>query len=60
MRGGPLAPAQFAHPAHVNFYGIPEEKVSALISTPVGKQQIGNFIFHFAETVDGANKDHVA
>lgn len=48
------------HPAHTTFYGIPEFKVSELLSTLEGKQQIGNFIFHFANSIDGSNKDHVA
>lgn len=60
MRGAPMGMPQFAHPAHVSFYGITEDKVTGLVSSPGGKQQIGNFIFHFAESIDGSNKDHVA
>ena len=38
MRGAPMGMPPYAHPAHVTFWGIPEEKVTALISTPAGKQ----------------------
>ncbi len=60
MRGGPMAMPPFPHPAHTTLYGIPEDRVTSMISSKEGKQQIGNFIFHFADSIDGSNKDHVA
>jgi len=35
--GPPMRMQAPMHPSHVHFYGIPEDKVSALISTPAGK-----------------------
>ena len=37
MRGGPMAMPPFPHPAHTTLYGIPEDRVSSMISSKEGK-----------------------